>query len=74
MSKAKDCIEIKIDRTALYSGMRSISRVMKVSRGTLRNFIDNHGLPAKKRPDGVLVISGEDLYAWYGELPRVKKG
>lgn len=65
--------EIQIDRTAVYSGVRSISRVMKISRDTLRDFINKHGLPARKRPDGVTVISGEDLYVWYENLPPVKE-
>ena len=63
---------IDIDRDAVYTGARRISRIMHINKDNLKDYILNEGLPVRKDKKGMLIITGEDLYQWYGNLPLAK--
>jgi predicted site-specific integrase-resolvase len=63
---------MKIERGAIYMGTRAICEALKCSRNTMHEYI-KQGLRIRRRRDGTLVLSGDDVMDWYASLPVVKR-
>jgi len=71
MSNETSISTIVINRDAVYLGARGIGAVTKLSRNTLKEYIKN-GLKIRRDKSGKWVITGEDLYDYFKNLPLVE--
>lgn len=61
---------IVIDRNAIYLGARCICGVTKLSRNTIKKYMEN-GLKVRRDDSGKWVVTGEDLFDYFSNLPLV---
>jgi hypothetical protein len=62
---------VHIDRNAVYQGMRTICSIMKIGKATLKKKIGDGALVAKKGDNGCVIVTGEDMYEYFRNLPNV---